>query len=78
MHGVTITGMGGISGCVVQEEKKSRKKQLEVRGTTKSEILKGDPKCPDLIVTSVYGTKPVHYLRISSEELKWVVCEKDA
>ena len=51
---------------------------MEVRGTTKAEILKGDPKCPDLIVTSVYGTKPVHYLRISSEELKWVVCEKDA
>ena len=40
-------------------------------------ILKGEPKCPDLIATSVYDTKPVHYLSMSSEELKWVVCEKD-
>ena len=39
-------------------------------------ILKGDPKCPDLIATSVYDTKPVHYLSMSSEELKWAVCEK--
>ena len=44
VHGVTRKGMRGIPGCVVQEEKKSRKKQLEVRGTTKSAILKGDPK----------------------------------
>ena len=56
---------------------KSRKKQLEVRGTTKAEILKGDPKYPGLIATSVYNTKPVHYLSMSSEELKWVVYEKD-
>ena len=77
MHGVTRKGMRGITGCVVQEEKKSRKKQLEVRETTKSAILKGDPKCPDLIATSVYNTKPVHYLIMSNEELKWVVCEKD-
>ena len=77
MHGVTRKGMRGIPGCVVQEEQKSGKKQLEVRGTTKAAILKGDPKFPDLIATSVYDTKPVHYLRMSSEELKWVVCEKD-
>ena len=44
---------------------------------TKSAILKGNPNCPDLIETSVYDTNPVHYLRMSSEELKWVVCEKD-
>ena len=48
-----------------------------MRGTTKAEILKGNPKCPDLIATSVYDTKPVHYLSILNEELKWVVCEKD-
>ena len=53
MHGVTIKGMRGIPGCVVQEEKKLQKKQLEVRGRTKSAILKGEPKCPELIATSV-------------------------
>ena len=56
---------------------KSRKKHLEVRGTTKAAILKGDPNCPDLIATSVYDNKPLHYLSMPSEELKWVVCEKD-
>ena len=48
-----------------------------MRGTTKVAILKGDPKCPDLIATSVYDTKRVHYVSMSSEELKGVVCEKD-
>ena len=28
VHGVTRKGMRGIPGCVVQEEQKSRKKQL--------------------------------------------------
>ena len=69
--------MRKIPGCVLQEKQKPQKKQLEVRGTKKSAILKGEPKCPDLIATSVYDTKPVHYLSMSSEELKWVVCEKD-
>ena len=67
MHGVTRKGMRRIPGCVVQEKQKSRKKQLEVRGTTKAEILKDDPKCPDLISTCVYNTKTVQYLSMSSE-----------
>ena len=76
MHGVTRKGMRGILGCVVQEEQKLQKKQSEVRGTTKAAVMKGDPNFPDLIATSVYDTKPVHFLIMSSEELKWVVCEK--
>ena len=47
MHDVKRKGMRGIPGCVVQEGQKSRKKQLNVRGTTKATIMKGDPKCPD-------------------------------
>ena len=74
---MTRKGMRGIPGCVVQEEQKSRKKKLEVRGTTKEEIMKGKPKCPDLISTSFTDTTLIHYLRMSSGELKWVVCEKD-
>ena len=58
-----------IPGCDVQEEQKSRKKQLEVRETIESAIMKGDPKCPDLIATSVYDTKPVQNLIISNKEL---------
>ena len=60
MHGVTRKGMGGIPGCVVQEDQKPRKKQLEVRGKTKAAIMKINPKFPDLITTSVYNNKPLH------------------
>ena len=76
VHGVTRKGMRGIPSCVVQNEEKARKKQLMVRGTTKAAVLKGDPDCPDLIATSVYDTKPVHYLSMACEQLKWVVCQK--
>ena len=68
--------MREISGCVDKEEQKSQNKQLEMR-VTKEAIMKSDPKCPNLIAKIVYDTKPVNYLSISSEELKWVVCEKD-
>ena len=64
VHGVMRKGMRVITGCVVQEEQKSRKKQLEAKRTTKAENMKGNPKFPDLIATSVYDTKPVHYLII--------------
>ena len=47
-----------------------------MRGTTKGAILKVNPNYSDLVATSVYDTKPLHYLSMSSEELKWVVCEK--
>ena len=70
VYGVTRKGMRVIPGCVVQEEKKLRKKKLEVRRTTKAEIMKCDPMCPDLNEKSVYDTKPVHYLSMPSEELK--------
>ena len=56
---------------------KITKEAVGVRGTTKAEILKCDPKCSDLIATIVCDTKPVHYLRMSSDKLKWIVCEKD-
>ena len=49
VHGVTRKDMREISGCVDKEGQKSQNKQLEVRGTTKEEIMKGDPKCPNLI-----------------------------
>ena len=38
--------------------------------------VKGEPKPPDLIATSVYDTNLVHYLSMPSEDLKWVVCDK--
>ena len=56
---------------------KITEKKLDTKGTTKAAILKSDPKRPDLIVTTVFYTKPVYYLIMSSEDLKFVVCDKD-
>ena len=62
MYGVTQKVMHGIPACVIQEEAKSKNKQLEVRGTLKASVIQGDPDFPKLIATSVYDTNPVHYL----------------
>ena len=70
VHGVTRKGMRGIPSCVKQEEIKSREGQLQVRGTVKAAVLVGDDDCPDLVASSVYDTKPVHFLSIVCDSIK--------
>ena len=51
--------------------------QREVRGTVKAAVLKGDPDCPNLVLaSSVYDSKPVHYLSMVSDSIQWVIKEK--
>ena len=76
-HGVTRLGMRGIPPSVQQKEVKNRKEQISVRGTVKAAVLEGDDGCPNLIASSVYDAKPVHYLSMVSNELKWMVVKKD-
>ena len=75
-HVVTRRWSRGIPACVLQEEGKNRKDQLKVRGTVKAAILVGDSGCQNLIASSVYDTKPVNYLSMISDSIKWVVKEK--
>ena len=42
----------------------------------KAAKLVGDPVCPDLIASSVYDTKPVHYLSMVSKSIKWKKLEQ--
>ena len=49
---------------------------MEVQGTVWVAVLEGDPNRPNLVASSVYDTKPVHYLSMVSPELKWIVREK--
>ena len=43
----------------------------------KAAVLEGDPGCPGLTATSIYDTKPVHYLSsMVSEKLQWIVKEQ--
>jgi Transposase IS4/SAP domain len=74
--GVTRKGLRGLPNCVMQEEVKTRSDQLKVRGTVKAAILEGDPLCPSLVATSVYDTKPVHFLSMSCNSIAWIVKER--
>ena len=76
-HGVARKGSRGVPSCVLQSEVLNRKDQMKVRGTVKAAVLQGDPGCPNLVATSVYDTKPVHYLSMISEEVKWIEKEKE-
>ena len=76
-RGVTMKLIIGIPPCVTQEKLNSKKPQIETRLTVKSEVPGGDPKCPNHIEASVYDIKPVHYTSMVSEELKWVVKDKE-
>ena len=76
VHGVTRKGGRGIPSCVQQQEEKNRKTVDSVRETVKVAKLEGDPGCPCLIASSVYDTKPVHYLSMISNKVKWIVKER--
>ena len=76
VHGVTRKGGQGIPPCVQQEEVTSRTTLWSVRGTVKVAKLEGDSKCPCLLASSVYDTKPVHYLSMCSPKVEWIVKEK--
>ena len=44
-----------------------------MRGTVKAAVLEGDPSCPQLVATSVYDAKPVHFLSMVSTSIEWIV-----
>ena len=65
-HGVARKSGRGIPPSVLQEEVKNITQQRDVRGTVKAAVLEGDLGCPNLVASSVYDTKPVHYLSMVS------------
>lgn len=75
-HGVARLGSRGVPSCAKQEEIKNRKQQIAVRGTAKAAVLKGDSDCPNLVASSVYDAKPVHYLSMVSTEIRWIEVAK--
>ena len=76
-HGVPRKGMNGIPLAMQQEEVKLRVAYIHVRGTVKVAVLEGDLDCTNLVASSVYDSKPVHYLTMVCKEIKWVEVEKD-
>ena len=75
-RGVTGKRGRGIPPSVIQEDLKSKKGKLESPRTTKVDVMKGNPKCQNLVASIVYDTKPVRYLSMVLSDLKWVLIEK--
>ena len=71
-HGVACKAGRFIPKCLIQDEEKNPVVEWAARGTVKADVLEGDPGCPNLIASSVYGTKPVHYLSMVSESVQWL------
>jgi hypothetical protein len=70
---VTCKGGRGLPASVLQEEENNKNRQLDIRGTIKAAVLRGDKEgCPGLVANLVYDTKPVHFLSMIREEIKWV------
>ena len=69
--------MIGIPSCITLEEFKSKDAQIDTRGVSKTEVLKGDTKLTKVIEAIVYDTKPVHYISIVLRESKCDVNEKE-
>ena len=61
---------------VTQEVLKSKKSQIDTRGTLKEAVMERGPKYTNFIEAGIYDTTPVQYISMVSEELKWVVKEK--
>ena len=57
----------------MQEELHNRKEQERVRVTVIAAELVGNSKFPSLIAVSVYDTKPVHFLSMAVENIKWTI-----
>ena len=61
-HGVSCKAGRGIPECVLQDKEKNSVAHRAAQGTVKAAVLEGDPRFPNLIESSVYDKKPVHYL----------------
>lgn len=62
----------GMSSSVYQEkytDPRSTKAQ-EVRVLTKATVLVGDNMCNNMLVFSVYNSKPVYFISMSAENIK--------
>ena len=62
---------------MIQNKEKNLKDIHKVWGTVKAPVLTNDPDCLNLVASSVYDSKPVHFLSVTCAELKWKTQEND-
>ena len=75
-HGVTRKGGIGVPEYVNQEEVNNNNVQAQVRGTDKANVLKGNTDFPNIVVSCIYDTKPMHLISNYTERIAWVEKEK--
>ena len=61
-HGVMQTLGRGFPQSVKQDKEKNANKADMLKGTAKAAILKNSVDTPNIIATSVYKNKPVHFM----------------
>ena len=71
LHVVTRKSGRGLPSTIMKQELQNKAEQEKVRGTVLAAELVGDSKCPSLIAVSVYDTKPVHFLSMKADSIKW-------
>ena len=64
IHGVCRTHDRGLPSFVIQHDVTTERAKDEARGTVKAGVLQGDPMVSNLVVFSVYDTKPVHLCQL--------------
>ena len=75
--GVARERIWGIPACVLQDEVNLPKDLLAARGTVKTAVLMSNPDCLNLVATSVYDTKLVHFFLMLCGSIKWIVKTRD-
>ena len=68
--------MKGIPKIVQQMDVSNENLALQVKGSIKVAVLKGDPSITDLMAISYYDSKPVYFLSSVISNVQWIVKEK--
>ena len=70
---MTKKGRRGIPDSINQVEVERREDQLKVCGTEKISVIEGYQGCPNIVASSIYDMKTVHYLSMVTQELNWIL-----
>ena len=71
-HVVALKDCRGIPECLIQDEENNPVAQQAAQCTVKEDVLEVYPGCKNLIASSMYDIKPVHYLSMVYESIQWV------
>ena len=76
LHTETRSGFQDLRERVEEDcqEKTSPAEICAVHGTA---VLVGDEELPDLVAVCDYDQKPVHFLSMICESIKWIECHKE-